>query len=64
MVALREVGERLGRYEVSKQQAIANEDYSRANRKKEQMDLLRSEAYATLNINDLLEEDGVSFKLI
>nr|XP_014278141.2 centrosomal protein of 104 kDa-like [Halyomorpha halys]XP_024219115.1 centrosomal protein of 104 kDa-like isoform X2 [Halyomorpha halys] len=62
MVALREVGERLGRYEVSKQQAIANEDYSRANRKKEQMDLLRSEAYATLNINDLLEEEGIMTK--
>lgn len=59
MNGLREVGERLGRYEVGKQQAIANEDYARASRKKQQMDALRTEAYQTFNVEQLLEEKGV-----
>lgn len=60
MLTLREVGERLGRLEVGKVHAIAAEDYSRANRKKEQMDTLRHETYMNLEVTDLLEESGVS----
>lgn len=60
MMTLREVGEKLGRLEVGKQHAIANEDYTRANRKKEQMDILRQETYMNLAVTDLLEESGVS----
>ncbi|BES98081.1 centrosomal protein 104kDa [Nesidiocoris tenuis] len=62
MLTLREVGERLGRLEVGKVHAIAAEDYTRANRKKEQMDVLRQETYANLEVNDLLEESGIVAK--
>uniref|UniRef100_A0A0K8T2H0 Centrosomal protein n=1 Tax=Lygus hesperus TaxID=30085 RepID=A0A0K8T2H0_LYGHE len=62
MLTLREVGERLGRLEVGKVHAIAAEDYSRANRKKEQMDLLRHETYMNLEVTDLLEESGMVAK--
>ena len=60
MLTLREVGEKLGRLEVGKWQAISQEDYVRANRKKEQMETLRKETYAALSVEDLLEENGVS----
>ncbi|XP_014241905.1 centrosomal protein of 104 kDa [Cimex lectularius] len=62
MLTLRTVGEKLGRLEVGKFQAIANEDYAKANKKKEQMDMLRSETYASLCVTDLLEESGALAK--
>uniref|UniRef100_A0A1B6L5S4 UVR domain-containing protein n=1 Tax=Graphocephala atropunctata TaxID=36148 RepID=A0A1B6L5S4_9HEMI len=58
MVELRAAGERLGKLEIGKKQAIIHEDYSKAKKKKAQMDEYRKEVYALLEIEDLLEENG------
>lgn len=59
MVELRAAGERLGKLEIGKKQAILHEDYSKAKKKKAQMDEYRKEVYTLLEIDDLLEENGV-----
>lgn len=59
MVELRAAGERLGKLEIGKKQAILHEDYSKAKKKKAQMDDYRKEVYALLEVDDLLEENGV-----
>ena len=50
-----QVGEKLGKAEVEKRQAIDNEDYDRAKYKKQQMDEYRRQAYEKLRVNDLLD---------
>ena len=56
---LQKVGEKLGKYEVEKRQAVENEDYDKAKLKKIQMDEYRLQVYQELEIHDLLETDGV-----
>ena len=46
--------------EVEKRQAVESEDYDKAKGKKAQMDEYRLQVYKELNLNDLLELDGVS----
>lgn len=60
MVELRAAGERLGKLEIGKKQAIIQEDYSKAKKKKAQMDDYRKEVYRALEVDNLLEEKGVS----
>ena len=55
-----QVGEKLGKYEVEKRQAVENEDYDKAKLKKVQMDEYRLQIYKDLNVKDLLEQSGVS----
>ena len=57
---LQKVGEKLGKYEVEKRQAVENEDYDKAKLKKVQMDEYRLQVYQELEIQDLLEATGVS----
>ena len=57
---LQKVGEKLGKYEVEKRQAVENEDYDKAKLKKIQMDEYRLQVYQELEIQDLLETTGVS----
>lgn len=54
------MGEKLGKYEVEKRQAVENEDYDKAKLKKVQMDEYRLQIYKDLNVQDLLETSGVS----
>ena len=54
------MGEKLGKFEVEKRQAVENEDYDKAKLKKVQMDEYRLQVYAQLEIHDLLEVAGVS----
>ena len=56
---LLQVGEKLGKYEVEKRQAVENEDYDKAKLKKVQMDEYRLQIYKDLNVQDLLETSGV-----
>ena len=56
---MQQVGEKLGKMEVEKRQAVESEDYDKAKAKKVQMDEYRLQVYKELNLNDLLELDGV-----
>ena len=53
------MGEKLGKMEVEKRQAVENEDYDKAKVKKLQMDEYRLQIYKDLNVHDLLESSGV-----
>lgn len=59
MENLRVAGERLGKYDLEKRHAIELEDYERARHKKNQMDEFRATIYQQLNVEQLLEPDGV-----
>lgn len=61
MENLRTVGEKLGKYELEKRHAIELEDYERARQKKNQMEEYRTNAYEQINVEQLLERNGVSF---
>lgn len=50
-----QVGERLGKYEVEKRQAVESEDYDKAKLKKVQMDEYRLQMYKDLGIHELLQ---------
>lgn len=50
-----QVGERLGKFEVEKRQAVEGEDYDKAKLKKVQMDDYRLQMYKQLEIFDLLQ---------
>lgn len=63
MESLRVAGERLGKYELEKRHAIELEDYERARQKKNQMDEFRANAYEQICVEQLLENNGVSFFL-
>ena len=54
-----QVGEKLGKYEVEKRQAVENEDYDKAKALKVKMDEYRLQVYKDYNIHDLLENAGV-----
>lgn len=53
------MGEKLGKMEVEKRQAVENEDYDTAAAKKVQIDEFRLQIYRDLNVYDLLEPSGV-----
>lgn len=55
----KQVGEKLGRMDVEKRQAVENEDYDQARLKKQQIDEYRLQIYKDLDLNDLLELPGV-----
>ena len=55
------VGEKLGKMEVEKRQAVENEDYDKAKVKKHQMDEYRNQAYQDLRIAKLLEATAVCY---
>lgn len=48
------VGEKLGKFEVEKRQAVENEDYDKAKLKKIQMEEYRVNQYQRLNVPQLL----------
>lgn len=60
MTELRLAGEKLGKLELSKTQAIQNEDYGKAKKKKTQMEEYRVQVLLENRIDDLLEKNGVS----
>ena len=53
------MGEKLGKFEVEKRQAVENEDYDKAKLKKVHMDEYRIQVYKDLHVHNLLEIDGV-----
>lgn len=61
METLREAGEKLGKYELEKRHAIEQEDYEKARHKKNQIDEFRSGAYREINLDQLLEINGVIY---
>lgn len=59
MGALRSAGERLGRYSLAKRQAVQQEDFIAAKLRKEQMELYKKTVFEQLQVNALLEADGI-----
>lgn len=59
MIELRAAGEALAKLELEKRRAIAREDFDRAKDKKAHMDRYRSAVYACLDVDSLLEINGV-----
>lgn len=59
MSALRNAGERLGRYSLAKRQAVQQEDFIAAKLRKEQMELYKKMVYDQLQVNLLCESNGV-----
>lgn len=59
MAKLQLAGEKLGKMETAKKQAIQQEDYSKAKKKKLQIEEFKTQIYSNLSINDLLEKNGV-----
>lgn len=57
---LRKIGEKLGKYEIEKQQAVEAEDYDKARLKKQQMDEYRIQHYERLRLPELLEMEGIT----
>lgn len=60
MTELRLAGEKLGKLELSKTQAIQNEDYGKAKKKKTQMEEYRAQTLMENRVEELLEKNGVS----
>lgn len=60
MTELRSAGEKLGKLELSKTQAIQSEDYGKAKKKKTQMEEYRAQVLMENRVDDLLEKNGVS----
>lgn len=60
MTELRLAGEKLGKLELSKTQAIQNEDYGKAKKKKTQMEEYRAQVLMENRVDELLEKTGVS----
>ncbi|XP_041448404.1 centrosomal protein of 104 kDa isoform X1 [Drosophila obscura] len=59
MTALRTAGERLGRYSLAKRQAVQQEDFTTARLRKEQMEMYRASVLRQLQVQQLLESQGV-----
>lgn len=59
MGALRNAGERLGRYSLAKRQAVQQEDFIAAKLRKEQMEMYKKMVFEQLQVNVLLEVNGV-----
>lgn len=64
MTDLRTAGERLSKLELEKRQAISCEDYDRAKQKKAQLDQYRNTVYRFLEVDDLLEVNGVRLSIL
>lgn len=64
MTALRNAGERLGRYSLAKRQAVQQEDFMAAKLRKEQIDIYKRSVFKHLLVEKLLESEGVSHCLI
>lgn len=60
MGALRSAGERLGRYSLAKRQAVQQEDFIAAKLRKEQMELYKKMVFEQLQVNKLLESNGMN----
>lgn len=60
MGALRSAGERLGRYSLAKRQAVQQEDFMTAKLRKEQIEMYRNAVFEQLQVEVLLEPNGVS----
>lgn len=60
MNALRSAGERLGRYSLAKRQAVQQEDFMTAKLRKEQIEMYRNSVFEQLQVDVLLEPNGVS----
>ena len=58
------MGERLGKFEVEKRQAVENEDYDKAKLKKVQMEEYRLQMYKQLDIHELLQEHSSVSQLV
>lgn len=59
MSCLREAGERMGRYELAKKIAALAEDFQKATLRKEQIEVYRRSVYKALDLDVLLEVNGV-----
>lgn len=59
MNALRSAGERLGRYALAKRMSVLKEDFTTARLRKEQMEIYKKSVFASLEIEKLLEENGL-----
>lgn len=59
MTALRNAGERLGRYSLAKRQAVQQEDFTTAKLRKEQIEMYRDSVLKHLETDKLLEKNGV-----
>lgn len=59
MTSLRSAGERLGRYALAKRQAVQLEDFNAACLRKEQIEMYRNSVFDLLQVEKLLEKDGV-----
>lgn len=53
------MGEKLGKFEVEKRQAVESEDYDKAKQKKLQMDEYRKQVYEQLQISQILDVSKV-----
>lgn len=63
MTKLHQSGEKLGKMEIAKKQAVQQEDYSKAKKKKLQIEEFKTHIYSKLNIDNLLEKNGVRLLL-
>lgn len=61
MNALRNAGERLGRYSLAKRQAVQQEDFMTAKLRKEQIEMYRNSVFEQLQVDILLESNGVRY---
>ncbi|KAG8183807.1 hypothetical protein JTE90_027733 [Oedothorax gibbosus] len=59
---LTKIGEKLGKLDIEKELAVEEEDYDRANLKKEEIEKLRMSSYKRLNISVLMEMEGKKIK--
>lgn len=59
MTALRNAGERLGRYSLAKRQAVQQEDFMAAKLRKEQIEIYKRSVFTHLLVDKLLETEGV-----
>lgn len=59
MTTLRGAGERLGRYALAKRQAVAQEDFTTAKLRKEQMRIYQNCVFLSLEVEKLLEKNGL-----
>lgn len=59
MNSMRTAGERLGRYALSKRLSVVKEDFNTARLRKEQMELYKKIVYEKLEVDKLLEQNGL-----
>lgn len=60
MGALRQAGERLGRYSLAKRQAVCAEDFTTARLRKEQIEIYRNSVFEKLQVLQLLEKEDIN----